>query len=119
MFPIPIEITVTAHPEVKSALVIGSGKSRPALLVEHNEPLSMADHASRAQELIEQALWSIIYQANKNNPPECRLDREMILVLGPDRAMRRTTKGYVSRNMTEKDCQAELGLLYGEAGSPD
>ncbi|KAL9024921.1 MAG: hypothetical protein Q9196_006157 [Gyalolechia fulgens] len=52
MFPVPIEDAVNSHPEVKSALVLGNGKRRPALLVVANEQSTEEQHYISAQRLV-------------------------------------------------------------------
>ena len=66
--PVPLELTVQAHPSLKGALMIGNGRNQAALLVEPQQPLT--DEASRSQLLDD--IWPLVDKSNSLVPGQVR-----------------------------------------------
>ncbi|KAL8840324.1 MAG: hypothetical protein Q9170_001408 [Blastenia crenularia] len=114
LFPVPIEKALMAHPSIKSALVVGNGKPRPALLIEASEEYQHAavEHESHAQEPIGSVVGPMLTGMNGDHLPHSRIDRDMIMVMAPGESMPTNSKGYVSRKLTTEKYQAVLDTLY-------
>lgn len=117
MFPVPMERAVASHPEIKFALVCGTGQARPALLVEPIEPCIDSEHESRTVKLLEDVVWPRVQEANKGYPPFNHVLRNMIQVTKPGRPMSITTKGYLSRKVTTQLYKADMDSLYNDEES--
>ncbi len=114
MFPVPMERAVASHPEIRFALVCGTGHARPALLVEPVEPRIDSEQESRTAKLIEDVVWPRVQEANKGYPPTNHVHRNMIQVTKPGRPMSTTTKGYLSRKATTQIYKADMDSLYND-----
>ena len=110
--PISMEGSVSSHPDIRSALVIGQGRFEASLLVEPRQsgPLSINDRA----QLIEK-LWPIIQKANSQCPAHARVSKSHVLFTTPEKPMSRAGKGTVQRRLTIESYSAELDALYADA----
>ena len=110
--PISMEESISSHPDIRSALVIGQGRFEASLLVEPFQlgPLSTNDRA----QLIEK-LWPIIQEANSQCPAHARISKSHVLVTTPEKPMSRAGKGTVQRRFTIENYSVELDALYADA----
>ena len=110
--PVSMERSISSHPDVRSALVIGKGRFEASLLVEpcQSDPLSINDRA----ELIEK-LWPVLQEANNQCPAHARVSKSHILFTTPEKPMARAGKGTVQRRLTIESYTAELDALYADA----
>ena len=58
--PVPLELGLQTHPSVRSALVIGNGRTQPTLLVELQDSPT---HENSHTDLVEQ-IWPLVEKAN-------------------------------------------------------
>ncbi|KAI4090749.1 MAG: hypothetical protein LQ344_004529 [Seirophora lacunosa] len=107
-FPVPMETKLQGHLLLSGALVIGQGRSRPALLVETKEDVSSDPSAFLAN------LWPAVEEANALVPEHGRIIRSLILVAGAQEKKRffRAGKGSVVRGLTEAGFRDEIEALY-------
>jgi hypothetical protein len=77
--PIPLELEIQAHPELKGALVIGNGMAQAAILVEPN-----ADHVDPT---LPDRLWPLIEKSNSLVPGQGRISRAKIICVSPRQAI--------------------------------
>ena len=119
--PIPYEAVIEEHPAVATALICGTGRSRPAVLL---QPRDWPADEEAEKDLIEK-LWSHFQRANEAGPVHGRLIKELVVLTKKEKPMARAGgKDTVQRkNSIElyKDeiehvyQQAEkLGLIWGE-----
>ena len=111
--PIPMEQLVSRHPQVQAALMIGTGRSQPAMIIERT-----LDHdlpQAEEQELTE-ALWPIIEEANQKYKLGTRVSRSHIMYTSLQQPMRRAGKGTVQRGPTVQLYKNELDALYAREG---
>ena len=110
--PISMEESISSHPDIRSALVIGQGRFEASLLIEPCRlgPLSANDRA----QLIEN-LWPIIQEANSQCPAHARVSKSHVLFTTPEKPMSRAGKGTVQRRFTIEKYSAELNALYTDA----
>ena len=110
--PVSMEGLISNRPEVRSALVLGQGRSEAGLLVEPSQSsqLSIDERAA----LIEK-LWPTIQEANKQCPAHARVMKSRILFTTPEKPMSRAGKGTVQRKATLASYSAEIDALYSDA----
>ncbi|ORY70408.1 nonribosomal peptide synthetase [Pseudomassariella vexata] len=109
--PVTIEEIVSDHAEVKAALVVGSQRFQPGLLI---EPLTPPKDAEEEKKLIDR-IWPLVVQANKETVAHGRISRDLIAVSNPDKPFHRAGKGTIQRAMSIKAYAEEIDLLYEKA----
>ncbi|GAW21829.1 hypothetical protein ANO14919_113540 [Xylariales sp. No.14919] len=102
--PIPFELNLQGDSLTKGALVIGNGRSQPALLLEFKSP---------NQPSLED-LWPLIEKSNTLVPGQGRIHRGMIILGSPDKPFARTGKGTIIRRLTEDAYRPEVEKLYAD-----
>ncbi|KAL9007605.1 MAG: hypothetical protein Q9173_007165 [Seirophora scorigena] len=97
-FPVTMETKLQRHPLLCGALVIGRGRSRPALLGKTKE-----EEVSDQSPLLEK-LWPAVEGANTLVPHHGRIIRPLILVASAQKKKPfvRAGKGPVVRNLTQR-----------------
>ena len=105
LFPVSMEATMSGHPLVAGALVVGQGRFQAAILVEP-KPKDFDENT-----LIDQ-IWPLIEKANLLIPSQGQITRSKVLVAKPDKPFRRAAKGTVVRKLTENDYELEISALY-------
>ena len=110
--PISMEGSISSHPDIRSALVIGQGRFEASLLVEprQSDPLSINDRAHFIEKL-----WPEIQKANSQCPAHARVSKSHVLFTAPEKPMSRAGKGTVQRKLTIEKYSAELDALYADA----
>ena len=118
--PVPMETLLVGDHSVSGALVIGQGRSRPALLIEPT-PESAKNRAR-----VIDSVWDKIEEANKALPKFARIIRSTVMLASHEKPMIRAAKGTVVRKLTEAVYSGEVDRLYSEfdnatkdAGLPD
>jgi aryl carrier-like protein len=115
--PHTMELAISSHPLVKSALVAGQGRFQICLLIEPSDPWPSDDsHIERYLD----SLWPAIAEANKHAPSHARLSRDHIIVARPDIPWSRTSKGTIRRGPTLKLHEHLIDRVYEAAdGMPN
>ena len=112
--PIRLEQHVSSQPDVRSALMAGTGRYRPALLLEPESNEWLASQDARTK-LIER-VWPAIEEANEAYPQAARVQMSHVLVVSSDKPLRRAGKGTVQRGPSLQLYASELDKLYEELG---
>lgn len=114
--PVSMENLLQGSPEVRSAIVAGTGRFQSALLIEptHNSRTSTKERARMIE-----ALWPVIEQANSECPAHARISMSLILFTTPEKPMLRAGKGTVQRNLTIEAYSKELDGIYADADTID
>ncbi|KAI0387834.1 hypothetical protein F5Y04DRAFT_286810 [Hypomontagnella monticulosa] len=107
--PIPLEVNIQNHPALKGALVIGNGRTQPALLVEPKESL---EEEGRGQLLRD--IWPLVEKSNNLVPGQGRIHYGKILCALPGLPFTRTGKGTIVRKLTEQAYEDQIDELYAE-----
>lgn len=110
--PVTIESTIMGHPDVKGALVVGSNKFQPALLI---EPQKMPGTEKEINEFIDN-IWPLVVQANNETVAHGQIGRKFIAISKPDKTFLRAGKGTVQRAGTVKLYKDEIDDIYDKAG---
>ena len=111
--PIAMEQQLSNLPEIQVALMAGTGRFQPALLIETESDQAMSESAT--QNFIQQ-IWPIIEEANQAYPKDARISRFHILIMDPHKPAQRAGKGTVQRGPTFKLYQDALDALYAKEG---
>ncbi|KAI1321521.1 hypothetical protein F5Y16DRAFT_388734 [Xylariaceae sp. FL0255] len=111
MDPTDMESIIGAHPDVKGALIAGSYRPQPCLLVELKHPPT--DQESREKAL--DALWPAVEKANQGMRKIGRIPRELILFATEKKPFLRASKGTIQRVLTITDYAPEIDQAYAEA----
>ncbi|KAI1125544.1 hypothetical protein F5Y10DRAFT_294522 [Nemania abortiva] len=112
MDPTDMENVINSHPDVRGALVAGSYRFRPCLLIElKNSP---TDDTARALAL--DRLWPTITEANKGAPKLGRIPRELVIFASDSKPFSRAGKGTIQRALTVTGYSEEIDQAYDMAG---
>ena len=112
--PISIESTVAAHPGVKGALVVGTMRFQPALLI---EPAGSHPETEQEAEAFIEDLWPLVVQANRQTVAHGQIGRKFVALSDPDKPFLRSGKGAIQRPATVKLYEADIDKLYERAGA--
>jgi thioester reductase-like protein len=102
-----------AHPDVKSALVVGTNYFQPALLI---EPAGSHPKNEQEAEALIEKVWPLVVQANRATVAHGQIGRKLIAVSNPDKPFRRAGKGTIQRVATLKLYKDEIEKIYETAG---
>ncbi|KAL9106765.1 MAG: hypothetical protein Q9227_008264 [Pyrenula ochraceoflavens] len=122
--PIPYEAAIEQHPAVATALICGTGRSRPAVLL---QPREWPKDRAAEQKLLDE-VWSTTSSFDKINgagPVNGRLIRELAVVTRAEKPMARaggkdTVQRKRSIELYEKEIEEayeraeKMGLLWGD-----
>lgn len=111
--PAEAESIVANDPEVKSALIIGSGYHQSALLVELFKP--MTENCDRNK--YHSSIMRRVEQANTILPDHAQIHASHVKVLPPYQSFLRSAKGEVRRAATIELLQNDISGLYASADS--
>ena len=114
--PVSMEDLIQSSPKVRSALVIGTGRFQPALLIEPTNSLHTS--AGERARMIE-AIWPVVEQANSTCPTHAKVSKSLILFTTPEKPMLRAGKGTVQRKLTIAAYVKELDAIYADAETID
>lgn len=113
MDPTDMENAISAHPDVRGALVAGSHRFRLCLLIElrpESVPTCDEERQNRLDEL-----WPMINEANQAAPKFGRVPRELIIFASPDKPFGRASKGTIQRRLSIAAYESEIEELYAKA----
>jgi acyl-CoA synthetase (AMP-forming)/AMP-acid ligase II len=109
--PITIEEAVASHPQVKGAVVVGSNRFQPGLLIEVvKHPKSKED-----EKLLLDAVWPLVAQVNNKTVAHGKISREFVALSNPSKPFPRSGKGSIQRAATLKLYKNDIDMLYHNA----
>ena len=112
--PLGFEQRLAQHPSIKGALMCGTGRIQPALLV---ELAAVGDgDVPDVDAGIDDALWSLVEACNELFPPQASIARSHIILTAPEKPLPRSAKGTVQRSRATEIYLQELDNLYGTVG---
>lgn len=103
-----MEDTLCSDPNIKSAIVYGTGKFQSALLIEPHDQEKL-----RATLLDE--IWPSIHKANSVCPAHARVEKNFVVFTNADKPLPRAGKGTVQRKIALHLYKIELDGLYQDA----
>ena len=112
--PLTMEGVIGSHPEVKSAIMFGTGRLRSGVLMETRQsPQSKLDTA-----LLIQKIWPSIELANQSCPSHGQILKGMAILTSAGKPMMRAGKGTVQRGNTLELYEDDIDLLYESQEAP-
>ncbi|KAK4195711.1 hypothetical protein QBC40DRAFT_18157 [Triangularia verruculosa] len=103
--PIDIEATMMDHPRIKGAVVVGSGRFQPALILEPTEyPADEHDFLD--------SVWPLVVKANKQTVAHGQIGRQFVALSNPQKPFLRAGKGTIQRVATVKMYKDEIDKIY-------
>jgi thioester reductase-like protein/acyl carrier protein len=114
--PRAAENVIAQHPEIRSALVIGSGKSQVAVLVEVKQDSTLPTLSEEAQM---KALLRVIEKANEISPGHAQIDAQFVRCVKAGTFLR-SSKGEIQRKKTLNENVSMIEEIYqhGENSAP-
>ncbi|KAB5562844.1 hypothetical protein GE09DRAFT_1172045 [Coniochaeta sp. 2T2.1] len=110
--PISIEAIVVAHPAVKGALVVGTKRFQPALIV---EPAGSYPQDKKQEGALLDKVWPLVVQANRQTVAHGQIGRKFVALSDPEKPFLRTGKGTIQRAATLKLYEDDIDEIYKEA----
>ncbi|AEO60450.1 hypothetical protein MYCTH_2309658 [Thermothelomyces thermophilus ATCC 42464] len=109
--PASIETILMGHPRVKGALVVGSNRFQPALIL---EPVEHPRTEQGVREFID-SVWPTVVKANKETVAHGQIGRQFIAISNPDKPFLRAGKGTIQRAGTIRIYEDEIDQIYEQA----
>ncbi|PVH72355.1 putative NRPS-like enzyme [Cadophora sp. DSE1049] len=106
-YPVPMETTLQAHPMIAGALVTGTRRFQPALVVELN-----LDAKNDPQAL--EKIWPAVEDANTAAPGQGRVTKSKIIISNSKKPFVRSGKGTIVRRLTEVLYAEEIDSIYAK-----
>ncbi|KAL5364302.1 hypothetical protein BJX96DRAFT_178833 [Aspergillus floccosus] len=106
--PIAFEQQISAHPDVRHALLAGHQQEQAILLI---EPESQGTFTSEQKVHIIESLWPTIEEANTHCPAHARVSKNRVLLADPPKQFVRTGKGTVQRQATWELFAADIASM--------
>lgn len=103
--PLDMEAIITTHIAVKGCLIVGTGHSQAALLIELNNP-------AIGNDALFESIWLAVQRANASSLHKDQLHRDSIMFSQPDKPFVRTDKGTVKRAATVKLYEEYISEFY-------
>lgn len=106
------EQMISAHPDVKAAIIVGSSKEQPAVLIEPSPKLAEFSEKDRID-----SVQDLVSKANEVLPGHAKVDQAHTKILEDSEAFLRSTKGTVQRMPTVQKLGDEIERVYQDAES--
>ncbi|KAI1827661.1 hypothetical protein F4861DRAFT_329213 [Xylaria intraflava] len=106
--PVETEAIIAKHSLLKGALVFGSNRFQPGLLI---EPREAREDASKDSDLIH-AIWPTVEIANKEAAHHATIEKGLIIVSSTQKPLPRAAKGNILRSSALKLYESEINDLY-------
>ena len=111
--PQRMQMEVQQHPDVRFALMTGSHRHRPALIIQLQNP-AVDDEEQRRQ--IEEEVWAIVSKMNAEFPIQGKVMESLIMYTTPGKDFPLAGKATLQRAAAIDMYQSELDDLYTSAG---
>ena len=110
--PVTMEGIIMGHPDVIGAMVVGSNKFQPALIV---EPKCHPASKDEEQSFIDK-VWPNVVKANEETVAHGQIGRNFIALSKPERPFKRSGKGTIQRAATVAQYADHIDEIYENAG---
>lgn len=111
--PVAMESVIQGHPLLSGALVMGTGRSQPALLIELTP-----DARNMEMDDVIGKIWPLVQQANLQTPGYGQIVRSKVAVAVPEKPFLRAPKGTIVRTLTLEAYAEEIEALFVESTTP-
>lgn len=109
--PVTMEGIIMGHPNVLGAIVVGSNKFQPALIIEPKKPVPKDEEQAFIDEV-----WPYVVKANKETVAHGQIGRNFIALSDPERPFKRSGKGTIQRAPTVSQYTDHIDEIYSKAG---
>ena len=109
MHPVVMEEIITSHPDIRSTMVLGQTRLRPALLLEAKNARLVS---TEDKESLLDRIWPTVERANQRYVEALRITRDHVVFTTPGKPMVRTSKGSVQRIDTMLEYEDEIDAFY-------
>ncbi|KAF4339189.1 Linear gramicidin synthase subunit D [Fusarium beomiforme] len=106
--PLVAEGKLVTHPWIAAAFLTGRGRFQAAALLYPNE-----DILDKSDDAIIENVWPTVEEVNKSLPAFAQIHRDFIKVVRTP--FRRTPKGTLARNETEKSFATDIEAIYSRS----
>lgn len=110
MHPTALEGIISSQPDIRSAMVLGQARLKPALLLEGKNVLLVATEDQK--ESLLDRIWPTVERANRRYTEALRITRDHVLFTTAGKPMVRTGKGSVQRINTLLEYEEEVDVFY-------
>lgn len=110
--PVEAEQMISSHPDIKAAIIVGSSKEQPAVLIEPSQKLADLSEQDRTD-----SVWDLVSKANEVLPGHAKVDQAHTKILEDPETFLRSTKGTVQRRPTTQKLEYEIEKVYQDAES--
>ncbi|KAF7359033.1 Acetyl-CoA synthetase-like protein [Mycena sanguinolenta] len=112
MNPVVIEAQINRNPFVNAALVFGTGRPHPGVLIQLKPECQtdLLDDGKRSEIL--DALWVSVDAANRTSPIHFQIPRKMVLLADPEKPFALTSKSQPRRRAVLEDYDGEISAAY-------
>ena len=114
IYPLLFETSIQVHPWVQGALLVGTGQSRPGLLIE-----PIPDQSAVSPDAFIDEIWSTLEEADTERPAHARVSRSMVTLATPDKPLPRNRKKMIIRQAAYRLYEEEIRHLYQEEQEED
>ena len=111
--PQRMQMEVQQHPDVKFALMTGTHRHRPALVVQLQDP-GVDDEERRRQ--IREEIWAVVSKMNAEFPIQGKVMESLVMFTLPGKDFPLAGKATIQRAAAIEMYQPELDNLYSSAG---
>ena len=111
--PQRMQMEVQQHPDVSLALMTGSHRHRPALIVQLQDPAVDGEEQRRR---IREEVWAIVSKMNAEFPIQGKVMESLIMYTTPGKDFPLAGKATLQRAAAIEMYQSELDDLYNAAG---
>lgn len=110
--PASIENLLMNHPGIKGAIVVGSNRFQPALIL---EPMKQPKDEKESKEFLD-SVWPIVVKANHETVAHGQIGRQFIILSSPEKPFLRASKGTIQTAGTIRMYKDEMDEIYEHAG---
>ena len=112
--PQRMQTEVERHPDVKFALMTGTHRHRPALIVQLQDP---SDSDEERKRRIREEVWAIVSKMNVQFPIQGKVMESLLIFTLPGKDFPLAGKATLQRAAAIEMYQSELDDLYSSAGA--
>lgn len=112
--PVAHEKLIAEHTAVKACVLVGTGRYKPAALIELHSGQAVADEQAKKAAI--ESIWPKVEEANRLADSTGQLDARHVLFASPEKPFAVAAKGTLQRKATVELYREEIERLYERAG---
>lgn len=111
--PVTMEASISRHPDIRRALVVGQGKFEAGLII---DPIKFPQSEEDRQTLID-SVWPYVKEANSTTVKHGRISKHLITLSNPDKPFTYSGKGELQKGSVKRRYHDDIDALYENAGA--